>query len=161
VSDIDARPPEGADELPPWEQTAPEPGKKKVVPSWFRPGSKQDPDHPFAEVLQALSTLSGKLTRLFKTEQGKRLLAAFAEVAKIPVRTRFVAFTDDIIENGELFGGKAKFVGFHALRDLIKKAGVAKRPLSSKWLRAAFEEAVNATEETMLEDADTDTEGWE
>jgi hypothetical protein len=129
---------------------------KKPLPSWFVPGAKVDPDHPFAALLHKLSALSGELTKAFKTEQGKILLQALTDVAKLKTPIRFVAYKDEVIENGELFGGTAKFVGFYALRDLVKKAGLAKRPISAKWIRKTFLEALQASEQDML-----DSEVWE
>jgi hypothetical protein len=160
LSETDNLDDEPTDEEPePLGDTLPQPSidasKKRPVPSWMTPGNKVDPNHPFANLLHKLSSVSGEITKLFKTDQGKILLQALSDVAKIPVKTRFVAYTSDLIENGELFSGKAKFVGFHALRDLVKKAGLAKKPLTAGWLRKTFLEVINASEDDIL-----DAEGW-
>jgi hypothetical protein len=152
------------DELEPLEPVAvddtvcepPPPKRKKPVPSWFVPGAKVDPDHPFAEILHKLSALAGAITKAFKTDQGKILLAALTHVANLKVKTRFVAYSDEVIADGELFGGAAKFVGFHALRDLVKKAGVAKKSVTAAFIRKTFLDALNASEQDML-----DSEVWE
>lgn len=124
------------------------------APPWYRGGNQVDHDHPFIDILLKLTALSAAFTRAFKTEQGKVLLQALTDVAKLKVATRFLAYSQRICEDGDLFGGTAKFVGFHALRDLVKKAGKSSRPLTPTWLRKAFLEATEATEEAMLEEGE-------
>jgi hypothetical protein len=147
---------ETTDDALPWLSAGAPKVNKKPLPPWFTPGCKVDPEHPFAAVLFKLSALSAELTKLFKTEQGKVLLAALTHVAKLKVPTRFVAYSDEVIADGELFGGKAKFVGFYALRKLIKQAGLAKKPITPAFIRKTFLEALNDSDQDML-----DSEVWE
>ena len=144
---------------PPADDTLPQPSidaSRPARPEWMTGGCKVDPNHPFATLLFKLSSLAGEFTKVFKTEQGKILLQALTDVAAVRMQHRMVAYTSDLIADGELFSGRARFVGFHALRDLVKKAGLAKKPITAKWIRKTFLDALAASDQDML-----DSEVWE
>jgi len=144
---------------PPMTDELPEPSidaGKRPIPSWMTPGNKVDPNHPFAKLLHKLSSLSADFSKAFKTEQGKILLRALADLANLPMKVRFVLFTSDRVEGDEHVAGRAKFVGFHSLRDVVKKAGLAKKPLTVKSIRKSFLDALAASDQDML-----DSEVWE
>jgi hypothetical protein len=157
--EVDDEPGGEEDAPPPMTDELPEPSidaGRRPVPSWMTPGNKVDPNHPFAKLLHKLSSVSADFSKAFKTEQGKILLRALADLANLPFKARFVLFTSDRVEGDEHVAGRAKFVGFHALRDVVKKAGLAKKPLTVKSIRKSFLDALAASDQDML-----DSEVWE
>jgi hypothetical protein len=132
---------------------------KKPLPPWMVPGNKVDPDHPFAALLHKFSAWSAEVTKALKTPGvGTELLWTLADLANMTTKVRFVAFTSEAsaLDNGTARSTAGKFVGFYALRQIVKLVGKRRKRLTRKMIQKTFLEALNASEQDML-----DSEVWE
>lgn len=136
--------PEESDAPPPQDNTLPTPSldvSKPPLPTYFTPGNHSDPDHPFADILAKFTALTTAITKACRNADDVRLKAALTQLSAVTRKTHMVAYTSDVIADGECKAGTVKFIGLGPLRHVVRRAGKLKKPMNAEQVAKAFDEA--------------------
>lgn len=113
-------------------------------------GNKVDPNHPFYDLLVACSTLSAAITKVITTPEGAVLREYLTPLAKHAYKFRHVVYSSAGYDGDVHKPSRARFVGLHPLRGLIKLAGSGTQ-LKPADVVKAFAELCGASPEQILQ----------
>lgn len=124
--------------------------KTKRLPKWMKPGNNSDPDHPYAELLNALTNLNRVLKKTILNDETGVLKDNLIEMrhVKLPPLP-WLRFTSGKVENGvQVAEPEMRLVWSYLLRSLVRKSGKRNGRMSlaglMKFTRETLEKSVEA-----------------
>lgn len=123
-------------------------------PDWMKPGNHSDPDHPFADVLKAMTALTKAMNKAIAGDETGRLREYLSFLSKYQFKVLMVAHTGAAFKDGKSIPPTAKFVGLHPLRGVVRLAGKGKRKRTSEQVVKEFSEAAGADPQDILAQED-------